>query len=384
MDLLKQINTKIAEFNAPEDAAKFFGVTKQTLGKFQSGSANLPIHAIQKVVDALVSAGRLRFDAPASKKAAQTAIDAPGFKEGEPGLGAMDTPGEGKPAPHEIANPENLETAVRIVVTEVANLNADDLRQIVEVTSTRIRSQITLGVPFVDRLDVTGPNLLAIAGNTRNFRCAKLRVEKGFTLEGAMNKLAKSFLADTPAEWLFYMHPETFVPFGNPDWFAKVTKSPFSREYTGANALERMCSNRDNRIVGAVYACPQGNGKNAIQPEVDGGGDPANAELARLIREGGPQNKLLEVPWVGIRAMAVHRKALEEIMADNPDIVERLSEGTPFPFFAPTLDQFGADKRFGTLAKKAKQGIKLDLAIHCVPWAIQPVIAPTGREAVGK
>lgn len=380
MQILNAINDRIAAFPTREEAAKFLGISIQTLGKFQSGNGNLPLQAIQKVIDALIAENKLRYDPKGIKAQAPAPEPKPSLAEMTEQTQESGTP-DSPVAEAALAGPapQNREDALRILVAEMDHLDPDSLRQLAERAGQAVRSKITLAVPVAPGVSVTGPNLLAIAGSSRNFRCATLRVEKGFSVEDAMNKLAGAFLEDKGQEWLFFYHPETFVPFGKPDWFRKVTKSPFGPEFLGINALERMCSNRDNLVVGAVYACPQNNGKNAIQPEVDPR-DPNDGAVATLVREKGPQNRLLEVPWVGARVMAVHRRAFEKIIATQPE-ERRPKPGSLFPFFAPSLDQFGNEKRFGALCKEARIEIKLDLAVHCVPAALTPVIADTGRSS---
>lgn len=356
MDLLKQFNEIAAELKNPDAVASFFGVAKGAIGKFQSGGGNLPIKSWQKLIDKLIQDGRLVFDA-------------------EPQPEIQEEEEEEETAT--LAAPNSVQDAINILVAEAHHLEGDDLRLVIEKSSLAIRSKIALCVPTARGVHITGSNLLSIAGNTRNFRCATLKVERGFTVEDAMNKLAAKVLMDKGIEWAFFMNPEIFLPFGNAEWFRKVTKSPFDNGALGLRAVERMCSNRENKIVGAVYACPQNNGKNATYLDLDAT-DPELTNLGDKLRENGPQNKLLEVPWVATGAMAVHRSALEKILESND---HSPGQDKMFPFFAPSLDQFGGDRRFGELAKKAGIVARLDLAVHAVPWNTVPIIAGKTKKA---
>jgi transcriptional regulator with XRE-family HTH domain len=360
MDLFKLIAAKIASFPSKEDAAKFFGIAHGTLAKYMSGNANLSVAAIQKLLDALIAEGRLKYDQPAIQPAPPVADTKP--------VENVEEDEEDPEKTEEAARPSSVKDAVAIIVSEAATMGTDDLKKVIEASSRVIRAQIALCVPTARNGTVTGMNLLALAGNSRNFRCGQLKVEIGNNLEDAMNKLAAKVIEDKHIEWAFFMHPDIFVPFGNAGWFRRVTNSPYANEFLGMNALERMCSNRENRIVGAVYGCPQDNERFAIQPDLEPKEDD-DKTLVEMLRQRGPQNKLRDVSWIATGVMAVHRSAFEKIIELAPEDIK------PKPgVIAPSLEQFGGDKRFCKMAKAAGIGCKLDLAVHAVPWNRRPVI----------
>lgn len=173
----------------------------------------------------------------------------------------------------------------------------------------------------------------------------------------------------TKAEWFFWLDGgDTIVPAGDAGWFKQAARMPnVSDVYAGLNTIYRLLAHRlkngrqDATFVSVSYVSKQDHG----EPQFGGG-----AQLRQLVRQG-PQDKLLEVPWVGFGGVLTHRSVFEDIIRTQGDEIKMApnSVGSRFHyeygFFSP-LDRHtpGDDIPFCERARRAGHKIHVDLAVQ--------------------
>jgi hypothetical protein len=91
--------------------------------------------------------------------------------------------------------------------------------------------------------------------------------------------------------------------------------------------------------------------------------------MYRLVKQG-PQDRLIEVPWVGFGGVLTHRKVFEDIIATQGDEIRMKPGGVgtmfnyEYGFFDPIdRETPGDDVPFGIRAGKAGHKCYVDLAI---------------------
>jgi len=188
-------------------------------------------------------------------------------------------------------------------------------------------------------------------------------------LSVARNSLAAWALRQPSLEWFFWLDGgDTIVPAGDPLWYKQAADMPnVSDVYAGINTIYRLLSHRLKRgIKDATFvSCSYVSKKDRGDPQFGGG-----PQMRQLVRQG-PQDRLIEVPWVGFGGVLTHRSVFEDIIRTQGDEIkmEPNSVGSRFGyqwgFFSP-LDRHtpGDDVPFAERARKAGHKIYVDLAVQ--------------------
>lgn len=182
----------------------------------------------------------------------------------------------------------------------------------------------------------------------------------------ARNKLAQQFLS-TEAEWSFWLDGDTVCPLGDANTFYhRFGANPgFAKpEFMGVQAFEKMAS-RQKTIIGAVVADRHPGNRLIIQPDLNPRTD-ADRQLVKLLKKEGPQDKAVQVPYIGTGCALVHRSVYDDIMKKFPERGP-LTAGEPFNFFGGGggMDAQGEDIAFCKLAADAGHPAFLDLSVWC-------------------
>lgn len=173
----------------------------------------------------------------------------------------------------------------------------------------------------------------------------------------------------TSAEWFFWLDGgDTIVPAGDPKWFKHAADAPnISDVYAGLHTIYRLLTHyvKLGRKDATFVSCSYVSKKKRGDPQF-GGGD----QLRQLVRQG-PQDRLIEVPWVGFGGVLTHRSVFEDIIRTQGDEIKMGPNtvgsrfGYDFGFFSP-LDRHvpGDDLPMCERARRAGHKIHVDLAVQ--------------------
>ena len=187
-------------------------------------------------------------------------------------------------------------------------------------------------------------------------------------LSVARNAAAAAWLR-SGKPWAFWLDGgDTIVPCGDAAWYKYAAEMPnVSDVYAGLNTIYRLLAHKlkgripDANFVSVAYTSKQ------LRGEPQFGGGPA---LHQMMRQG-PQDRVIEVPWVGFGGVLTHRCVFEDIIRTQGDEIRMgpNSVGSRFHyeygFFSP-LDRHtpGDDVPFAVRATRAGHKIYVDLALH--------------------
>lgn len=171
------------------------------------------------------------------------------------------------------------------------------------------------------------------------------------------NALATWFLA-TGYEWSYWQDDDVIAPIGNSKWFWERTGCSYPREFTGANALEKLTSGPE-KFVSAVVAS-----RNVDRALLNQIGlhpvDESDRQLAERLKKG-PFKERRKIGWVGFPCVAVHRDVFLAIQQAFPNLAPK-KEGDPWRFFSND-DTASEDVAFCNRANKVGLGPVLDCSL---------------------
>jgi hypothetical protein len=184
----------------------------------------------------------------------------------------------------------------------------------------------------------------------------------------ARNLLVKNFLA-TEAEWSFWLDSDTVPPLNDPG----ASYSRFGAredlckpEFFRVHASDKLQSCQKT-IVGGIVPDRRPGNKMIIQPDLNPRNE-ADKELVRALKKTGPQNKVIQVDYVGAGCLMVHRSVYEDIMKKRPELASP-DPKEPFGFFNYTQSEkgqfYGEDIAFSRLAAECGHPSFLDLSVWC-------------------
>lgn len=333
LDLAKAVFDKIEELGV-DAAAAHFKTTKAQIKKWSGGTAEPGATACQIVLDEALAAGDIEINAFA-----------------EP-------PVQGETKPPAGPLPE-----VRAATTE------GDTSGKLELPAAQKPPQGGRKVSFLTPInrDMSYAVVLSMLGNWKSTlpeeirgQLANMDFEPDTTPHNSRNILATRFLA-SGNEWSFWLDSDTIAPTGNPSWFKRRTGSKHADRWFAQSAFERLTS-RGKSLVGGVYIQRSTGGKIVAQPGLSPIGD-GDARLVDEIKEG-PQDKVVQVGWIGFGCVAIHRRVFEDILAGQEGV--RGEEGKPHRFFNPIEGgPQGEDIAFCKRAAEAGHPTFLDMALHC-------------------
>ncbi len=178
------------------------------------------------------------------------------------------------------------------------------------------------------------------------------------------NALAAQFLAG-PWEWSYWHDADSVPPNGNADSYYRttgLTPTQMPEMFASVHAIYRMLVHKKT-IVSGNYIAKRKGGTAQF-----GGGDTAN--MMQTIRRG-PQDRVLEVPWVGFGGVLVHRRVFEDIANTYGDELKHNNAylkqrfGFTLNFFSPLSSSIvGDDLSFCARAEKAGHKSHVDLAVQ--------------------
>lgn len=164
-------------------------------------------------------------------------------------------------------------------------------------------------------------------------------------------------------EWLFWMDGDTVVPCGDAKWFkdaAELMNMPDT--FAGLHAIHRMLWHKKT-----IMSCAYVSRRKPAVPQF--GGQP---EGNRMDMRRGPQDRVIERPWVGFGGILTHRSVFEDIirtqgpeikMAANSEIGKRF--GYDYSFFHGLDRETPADDLpFCIRAGRAGHKCHVDLAVQ--------------------
>lgn len=334
MNLQETIFSKIDSLGHA-DAAKYFGTTENNIRKWMGGQV-IPISAAQKVLDDALSAGVIEL-APT--------VETP---DGLPGA-----PEQGQTIP-----------VPRAQADEPKATTTEAPAPIVKATGPSKRFSILCptykDLPYATVLSILGQWKHTVPSEIRP-TLANLDFEPDTNVHFARNRLATRFL-ESNNEWSFWMDADMIAPLGNPKWFKRRTSSNMADNFAGKSAIEQLTSHSGKLFVSAVY-CERNPKRHIVaQPGMDPRNEQQKVEVEEIRR--GPQDKLIEVEWVGFGCVAVHRKVFEDVL-ERVGGVKSSDPNVPHEFFTQTkMGNQGEDMAFAEKARKAGHKIWLDLSIH--------------------
>jgi hypothetical protein len=332
-DLNKAIFDKIEEVGIDE-AAAFFGRTKSVLGKWQSGTALPDLPACQKILDEAFDKGLKMpvFDKPPEQ--GQTIPD---------------------PAPTLAMLPNKRTT------TEGPKVEQDPVKAMEKARTFSILSPVNREMSYATVLSMLG-NWKATLPEAVRELLAHMDFEPDTTPHMARNRLATRFL-EKGDEWSFWMDTDIIAPIGNPAWFKRRTGTKHADQWFSRAAIERLTT-RGKTFVGAVYSQRSADRKILASPGVQARNE-AEKLTVEEIRSKGPQDRIVEVEWVGFGCVAVHRRVFEDILTKVAG-VKSSTKDKAHEFFTPVKGgDEGEDMAFCHRAKQAGHPVFLDLGVHC-------------------
>lgn len=188
-------------------------------------------------------------------------------------------------------------------------------------------------------------------------------------LSVSRNALAAWFLRNKALKWAFWLDGgDTIVPAGDSVWYKQAAEMPnVSDVFAGLNTIYRLLSHKLKRGKedATFVSCSYVSKKDRGDPQFGGG-----PQMRQLVRQG-PQDKLIEVPWVGFGGVLTHRSVFEDIIRTQGEEIKMgpNSVGSRFhydhSFFGP-MDRHipGEDIPFCIRANKAGHKIYVDLAVQ--------------------
>lgn len=182
--------------------------------------------------------------------------------------------------------------------------------------------------------------------------------ETNTVIQMARNRAAKAFLS-SGAEWCWMVDGDTIPPFGDPGFFYSrlgVPEKKIPPHFLQWHAIDRLRSHKKT-IVSAIYHQRRRHGAKVVAP--------IDSATSDRIKNGGPSDRLLEVPWVPTGCVMVHRKVFEDIMEKFQDELAQSDPNEPFNFFGHDIGKCGEDMAFFTRAKEAGHASFLDLGVWC-------------------
>jgi hypothetical protein len=337
LDLAKLIFDRIEGIGVPA-AAALFKTTQTAIKKWQGGTAEPGVTACQIILDEALAAGDIEVDA---------FLTPPEQGETKPPAAPVETPQRATTETDELGDVGN---------------NGRVERPAPKMAPPRKASFL---IPI--NRDMSYAVVLSMLGNWKSTLPEELRAqlasmdfEPDTTPHNSRNILATRFVAGGN-EWSFWQDSDIIASIGNPAWFKRRTGSKHADKWFAQSAFERLTS-RGKSIVGGVYIQRSPNGRIVAQP----GLSPSGELDARVVEEvkAGPQDKVIQVGYVGFGCVAVHRKVFEDILKTQPGI--RGEGDKPHAFFNPIEGgPQGEDIAFCKRAAEAGHPTFLDLSLHC-------------------
>lgn len=181
-------------------------------------------------------------------------------------------------------------------------------------------------------------------------------------LSVSRNALAAWFLRG-PYEWAFWMDGDSLLPCGDAEWFKEQADLPQMADvFAGVHSIFRMLYHKKS-IVSCCYV----ERRSSANPQFGGELSSKRQMVAR-----GPQNKLVEAPWVGFGGVLTHRTVFEDIIKTQGDEIRLKKDsalgkrfGYEYAFFHPQdTETPGDDIPWCSRAARAGHRCFVDLAVQ--------------------
>lgn len=192
---------------------------------------------------------------------------------------------------------------------------------------------------------------------------APLNMEVDTQLHHARNTLAMHFLK-SEREWSIWFDSDQFLQFGNPAFFRRWTGGAknIRDEFLIESAIRRL-TKHGKSMVGGVYTERSEARTYLIAVEDEQRNPFTPGTFANELHTKGPQNRLMEVPWLAFGCVAIHRQVFLDIMEKCPNLAPKV-EGRPWNFFTPFEGgPHGEDTTFCHWAREAGHQPMLDLGL---------------------
>lgn len=337
LDLATAIFDKIEEVGV-DAAAKFFGKTATTIKKWQGGTVQPDVSAAQRILDEAITGG---FNLPVFDKPP---------KQG-------DTIPEAAPVMQQGARTTETDGNDSTKLTPV-----EPQKLVKAAKKFAILTPINRDMPFVVTLSMLGNWKATLPVEIRSM-LGTVDFEHDTLIHRARNILATRFM-DSGSEWSFWMDSDIVAPIGNPGWFKRRTGTKHDDKWFSYSAIERL-SSRNKTLIGGVYAERNTSGRLIVQPGISPK-DEGDKKIAEQIKMNGPEDRVIQVGWLGFGCVIVHRRVFEDILAKDPEGVKRKNEREPYNFFnAIDGGPQGEDVAFCQRAAKAGHPSFLDLSVWC-------------------
>lgn len=164
-------------------------------------------------------------------------------------------------------------------------------------------------------------------------------------------------------EWFFWPDGDSLLPCGDAAWYKEAAGLPQMPDaFAGIHTIYRLLHHRKT-IVSVAYVSRRA----PAVPQF--GGDP---QANRLEMRRGPQNRIIERPWVGFGGVLTHRSVFEDIIKTQGDEIH-LQPDSPitkrwnyeYAFFHPLSPEIpGDDIPWSTRAGRAGHRCHVDLAVQ--------------------